>query len=65
METLLAGFSISNELLILSLLTLPVKAVALWKAARIDQKWWFRRHLYHQHLWHFGLYLYLFHRQKI
>lgn len=25
----------------LSLLTLPVKAVALWKAARIDQKWWF------------------------
>ncbi|MEK7062610.1 MAG: DUF5652 family protein [Patescibacteria group bacterium] len=41
METLLAGFSISNELLILSLLTLPVKAVALWKAARIDQKWWF------------------------
>ncbi len=41
MESLLAGFSINNELLLLSLLTLPVKAVALWHASRLSQKWWF------------------------
>ena len=41
MQSLLTGISISNELLLLSLLTLPVKAVALWHAARINQKWWF------------------------
>lgn len=41
METLVTGISINNELLLLSLLTLPVKAVALWQASRIGQKWWF------------------------
>lgn len=29
------------NLLILSALTLPLKAWALWRAARNDQKWWF------------------------
>lgn len=41
MESLLTGVSINNELLLLSLLTLPVKAVALWYASRRSQKWWF------------------------
>ena len=37
----LTGVSINNELLLLSLLTLPIKAIALWYSARLDQKWWF------------------------
>jgi hypothetical protein len=41
MDSLLTGVTINNNLLLLSLLTLPVKAVALWYASRRDQKWWF------------------------
>ncbi|HEY4516010.1 MAG TPA: DUF5652 family protein [Candidatus Paceibacterota bacterium] len=41
MDTLVTALTSSNELLILSLITLPVKAFALWYASRLGQKWWF------------------------
>ncbi|MEK7642287.1 MAG: DUF5652 family protein [Patescibacteria group bacterium] len=28
-------------LLVILIITIPIKGVALWKSARISQKWWF------------------------
>jgi hypothetical protein len=33
--------SLVAVILLLALLTLPLKAVGLWRAARNEQKWWF------------------------
>ena len=34
-------FTNNMWLLVLSLIVLPIKAVALWKAARLSHIWWF------------------------
>lgn len=34
-------FAANGWILYLSLITLPIKAYAMWQSARLSQKWWF------------------------
>ena len=37
----MAQTGISTPLVVISILTLPIKGYALWQSARISKKWWF------------------------